>query len=229
MSGRTGRGRGGRGRGGRGRGRGTSYSGTGVTTTKHKGLCSALGIHVFDYGQKSSPDQMRTSWEKITEYVGTSYGQDISNELQNKAIVLIAEPTHSAVILQRNSAREAVLRAGQMNIQAARRVGETMLQAAVVAALDPRAPMELAILQNEIADGELELNEPIPIQLTDSEMTQNSNAWRTYRERAASLAKHRGQTYSLILGQCSQLLKDKMKQDTDWTAVSVSYDPLILY
>jgi hypothetical protein len=65
--------------------------------------------------------------------------------------------------------------------------------------------------------------------LADSEMTQNSNAWRTYRERAASLAKHRGQTYSLILGHCSQLLKDKMKEDTDWTAVSVSYDPLILY
>jgi hypothetical protein len=86
-----------------------------------------------------------------------------------------------------------------------------MLQAAVVAALDPRAPMELVILQNEIAKGELELNEPTPIQLTDSEMTQNSNAWRTYRERTAGLAKHQGQTYSLILGQCSQLLKHKMK------------------
>jgi hypothetical protein len=36
-------------------------------------------------------------------------------------------------------------------MQAARRVRETMLQAAVVAALDPRASMELAILQDEIA------------------------------------------------------------------------------
>jgi hypothetical protein len=73
------------------------------------------------------------------------------------------------------------------------------------------------------------LNEPVPIQLTDSEMTQNINAWRTYQERTSSLAKHQGQTYSLILGQCSQLLKDKMKQDIDWTTVSVSYGPLILY
>jgi hypothetical protein len=104
-----------------------------------------------------------------------------------------------------------------------------MLQAAVVAALDPRAPMELATLQNEIANGDLELNEPVPIQLTDSEKTQNINAWRTYQERTSSLAKHQGQTCSLILGQCSQLLKDKTKQDFDWTTVSVSYDPLILY
>jgi hypothetical protein len=89
--------------------------------------------------------------------------------------------------------------------------------------------MQLAILQNEIAQADLELSEPVPIQFTDSEKTQNSNDWRTYRERNASLAKHRGQTYSLILGQCSQLLKDKMKQDADWSTVSVSYDPLTLY
>ena len=67
------------------------------------------------------------------------------------------------------------------------------------------------------------------MQFTDLEKTQHSNEWRTFRERNANLAKHRGQTYSLILGQCSQLLKDKMKQDADWTVVSVSYDPLTLY
>jgi hypothetical protein len=103
------------------------------------------------------------------------------------------------------------------------------LQAVVVAAVDPNASMELVVLQNEIAFGDLEVNEPVPIQLTDSEHTQNSNAWQTYRERNASLAKHRGQTYSLILGQRSQLLKDKMKQDINWGTVSVSYDPLTLY
>jgi hypothetical protein len=103
------------------------------------------------------------------------------------------------------------------------------LQTAVVAAVDPGAPMELALLQKEIAYGDHELNEPVPIQLTDSEKTQHINAWITYRERNASLARHRGQIYSLILGQCSQLLKDKMKQDSQWTTVSVSYDPLTLY
>ena len=230
MTGRGNRnsGRGGRGRAGRGRGRGRGQNYAGTTSTK-KGLCDALGTHVFDYGQKSAADQMRTSWEKVTEYVGTTYGQDISNELQNKTTVIIPEPVHSAVTISRNQARETVIRAGQINIQAARRAGEVMLQAAVVTALDPRAPMELATLQNEIANGDLEMIEPVPLQLTDSEKTQNNNAWRTYRERSASLAKHRGQTYSLILGQCSQLLKDKMKQDIDWATVSVSYDPLTFF
>jgi hypothetical protein len=43
------------------------------------------------------------------------------------------------------------------------------------------------------------------------------------------LETHQGQAYSLILGQCTQLLQDKMKQDTSWTTVSTSYNPLELY
>ena len=33
----------------------------------------------------------------------------------------------------------------------------------------------------------------------------------------------------MILGKCTQLLKDKMKQDTEWNVVRTSYDPLTLY
>jgi hypothetical protein len=36
-------------------------------------------------------------------------------------------------------------------------------------------------------------------------------------------------TFSLILWQCSQLLQDKMKQDTDYIEVNTSYDPLLLH
>ncbi len=43
------------------------------------------------------------------------------------------------------------------------------------------------------------------------------------------LETHRGQAYSLILEQCTQLLHDKMKQDPSWTTVSTSYNPIELY
>jgi hypothetical protein len=33
----------------------------------------------------------------------------------------------------------------------------------------------------------------------------------------------------LIQGKCTQILQDKMKQDTGWAVVSTSYDPLTLY
>jgi hypothetical protein len=51
------------------------------------GLCAVLGNNVFDYGYRAAADQMRTSWEKLIQFVGTNYGQDIGNELQNKSIL----------------------------------------------------------------------------------------------------------------------------------------------
>ena len=65
--------------------------------------------------------------------------------------------------------------------------------------------------------------------MTDSEKTQSRNEWRIYRERNAQLTKHRGQGLSLIFGKCTQLLKDKMKQDTEWNVIITFYDPLTLY
>jgi hypothetical protein len=45
---------------------------------------------------------MRTSWEKLFQYVGTNYGQDIRNELQNKLTVTLIEPVHTAGVLMRH-------------------------------------------------------------------------------------------------------------------------------
>jgi hypothetical protein len=232
MSGRGGRnsGSGGRGnndRGGRGCGRGQHYTGT--SKALKSGLCTTLGKNVFNYGHKAAADQMRTSWEKLVQYVGTNYGQDISNELQNKVTVTLAEPIHSTAVMTRHAAREQMIRTGQANLQAAREAQQIILEAAVIAATNLEAPMKLAILNNAIAEGAFQQNEEVPIEMLDSEKTQYSNEWRSYRERNSQLLKHRGQAFSLILGQSTQLLQDKMKQDINWTAVSTSYDPLTLY
>jgi hypothetical protein len=91
------------------------------------------------------------------------------------------------------------------------------------------ALMKLDLLQNEITQGGLSANVEVPIVLNDSLKTQLSNELRTYRERNANLIKHRCQAFSLIQGQCTQILQDKMKRETDWAVVSTSYDPLTLY
>ena len=46
--------------------------------------------------------------------------------------------------------------------------------------------------------------------------------------RNLALQKQRGQAYSMIRGQCMQVLLDKMKHDIDWDATSKSNDPLLL-
>jgi hypothetical protein len=132
---------------------------------------------MFDYGQKSAAYQMRTSWEKLAQYVETNYGQDISNELQNKITVILVEPVHTDDVLLKHSLRETMIRNGQMNIQRARKSQETILEATVQAGLNMEAPMKLALLQNEIAQGEFSANVEVPIVLNDSQKTQFSNEW----------------------------------------------------
>jgi hypothetical protein len=176
------------GRGGRSRGQGQNY--TDSANAAIKGLRANLGTNVFDYGQKSVADQMRTSWEKLAQYVGTNYGQDISNKLQNKITVILIEPVYTDDVLLKNSLRESMIRNSQMNIQKARKYQETILEAAVQEGLDMEAPMKLALLQNKIAQGEFSANVEVPIVLNDSQKTQFGNEWRTYREHNANMIKH---------------------------------------
>ena len=104
----SGRGRGGHGgcggnggRGGRGRGRGHGCRSHGSTSTK--GMCSALGTNIFDYGARNAADRMRTTWDKIGKYVSTEHGNDIANKLKNKRELAIPEPTCSAEVQARQA------------------------------------------------------------------------------------------------------------------------------
>ena len=99
----------------------------------------------------------------------------------------------------------------------------------VTAGIDDAALMKLAILENEISQGDYKANVYIPIFITDSEKTHSINEWRNYRDRNAQLTKHRGQRFSLIIGQFTQFLQDKMNQDTEFNVVIASYEPLTLH
>ncbi len=67
---------------GQGRGRGTGY--TSKPKTSKVRLCKELENKVFDYGVPNAADLMQTTQEKIGQYVGIKYGEDIANKLVNK-------------------------------------------------------------------------------------------------------------------------------------------------
>ena len=73
------------------------------------------------------------------------------------------------------------------------------------------------------------MRQEVPYKLTLEEAMEYSNKMKAHSVRVATLEKHHGQVYLLILGQCTQLLQDKMKQEKAWAQVSVSYKPLDLY
>jgi hypothetical protein len=185
---------------------------------------------VFDYGagQKNKSaaarDQMRTTLERIVYYTSMTYGTDISNELRNRARVILPQPTHTPEVIARHEARVIRVRTAQERMRTARLRTIATLEAST----DITAKMKLAELLNEVEDAAYAATLDIPIELDDSAKIQNNNEWHTHRERNAKLVTHRGQVFSLILGQCMQVLLDKMKHDPDWAATNISSDPLQL-
>jgi hypothetical protein len=64
--------------------------------------------------------------------------------------------------MTRHATREQMIHTGQANLQAACLAQQTILEAAVPAAVDPEAPMKLAILNNAITEGDFEKNVELP-------------------------------------------------------------------
>ena len=175
---------------------------------------------------------MRVSWEKLVYHAGTLFGNDVSNELQNKKEVNIPDPEYSQEILDRHKAREALHAAQTQKLQAARRQQKATLEG-IVADEDkldtyPDAPVKLAELDNIIEKAELEATEPLPIKLTETEKMQMVNESKSIKERQTRYQRERGQAFALIRGQCTQVLLDQMKHDPDWDSVNQSYEPLLL-
>ena len=88
--------------------------------------------------------------------------------------------------------------------------------------------MKIAEIQNFMALQAAAHALPMEIKLYGDEETEHHVKWHTYRDSNARLDKHRGQVFSMIMGQCMQQLLDNMKQDTSWKTVSTSYDPLAI-
>jgi len=57
-------------------------------------------------------------------------------------------------------------------------------------AKEPGAPMQLALLLNDITLDKFKASEEVPIKLSDSDKTLYSNEWCTYRECNAKLVTH---------------------------------------
>jgi hypothetical protein len=103
-----GSGRGGsRGKRGSGREQINRTGGGAKATGDKKGMCAALGGHVFDHGDKAAADQFKTTWEKLTTHGSTLYGTDIGTELSTGIRFVIPKPQYSDAAIQAHVAAKA--------------------------------------------------------------------------------------------------------------------------
>ena len=103
--------------GGSGRkGQGGGYSSQGKPKSTKVGLCKELESHIFDYGGHDAAKTMRVTQEKIQQYVGLKFGEDIYNELKTRILVVLTPPKYSYAIELRHAEYKKLVRKKQTNL-----------------------------------------------------------------------------------------------------------------
>ena len=229
----AGRSGGGRGDGSTGRGKARSSSRNSATPTKRAGevgACAALGNHIFTIssGNKARDgDTLCTTKEAMITYIGTDYGEDTSKEFSTGVLTVLAIPPRDPAIANRHAIRVA---AHQSRLNA-KIINLTAQQAAIDQAIsanptDRTALKERVEIEDALSKASFDLSEDIEVVLTMDEKAERSNVYRTHREDKQRLITNRGKVYMLTIGQCTQALKDKLKEDATWDTISDSTIPL---
>jgi hypothetical protein len=154
---------------GQGRGRGTGY--TSKPKTLKVGLCKEVENNIFDYGVPNAADLMHTTQEKIGQYIGIKYGEDIANELTNKATVTIPSPVYSTAILLRHQEWERHVRRKQVNMRTALDAKLAQLQSLS----GIQDAVAIAKVENQVKDVVYHQGQEVPYNLTDSEKLEYGN------------------------------------------------------
>jgi hypothetical protein len=77
---------------------------------------------------------MRVTMEKIQEFVGLKFGEDVANELKNRAKVVLPPPEYSTAAKARHVVYERMIRTQQVTLLTAMRAQPKALEDAAAAA-----------------------------------------------------------------------------------------------
>jgi hypothetical protein len=194
------------------------------------GLTKELEGHIFDFGTATAADKMKTTQEKISEYVGIKYGDDVANELINRVRVVLAPPDYPDDAKIRHVADRKIIEQQRENtLKAKKSILGTLESQLLATPTDTKVMNDKAVVENEIIQLEHLMKKEIPIELTKQEEIDHNNKCKAHSNREEKLISDQKKVFTLIKGQCTQQLKDKMKSNNDWEVVNKSYDPIKLY
>ncbi len=226
----AGRGRSGRGGGsGRGDGSGRDRGGRGATRTNKSvktGLNKELEGNIFDLGERSSADLMRTTQIKIAQYIGGQYGGDIMGELDTKKEFVIQPPEYPQSAENRRPDYEAMIRAQQKEATEALLRKQTRLQKKILNTPITKAEVieeceeQLSEVEIKILRAKYDEAADIELPLTEEEKGEWRQNQKAYADRVNKHLLNQQKAFAIIIGQCTQRLQDKLHDDAQWEAIN---------
>ncbi len=146
---------------------------------------------MFNFGTTSAADQMQILQEKIAQYIGAKYGEDIANKLQNKTRIVLSAPGYPSTTMTQHALQIALVRSQQAGMSAARLSSRTSLEAEIALAPGNHSLiLELAKLNQDIAQSDFEAAQDVPIELNDQEQIDYSNECQNHSRRISMLETH---------------------------------------
>ena len=146
--------------------------------------------------------------EKMATYIGTKYGNKAAQELTSGKKIALLEPTYLQAILDRHAERVKAIR-DRINLKlTSLKTEKAAIAEKIKADSTNRALLkEMREIDDNIAKGEINLKDEVEMKLTKNEKTSHSNALRSHCKSSNSLKKSRGKIYSLLLRQCTQVIR----------------------
>jgi hypothetical protein len=138
-------------------------------------------------------------------------------------------PPLDAAIMTRHQARLSV-----HQLQPPAKIVNLMAQQDAIVIAIAANPLDWAVLRDkmevkdELLKAQFELTEELNIVLTMDKKAERSNVYRIFCEDEQRLVTNHGKVYTLTLGQRTQTLKDKLKEDGDWEDVAAHFYPIRL-
>jgi hypothetical protein len=144
------------------------------------GACKDLKGRIFTIasGNKGKDDDMlHTSMEKIATYIGTAYGNKAAQEWTSGKKIVFTKPAYSQVILDRHGARVKATRERiELRLKSLRAKKMAIKAKIISAPTNCGLLKELRKVDDQIAKGDIELNDEVEMKLTDDEKMACSNA-----------------------------------------------------
>ena len=179
------------------------------------GACKNLEGNVLTIrsGNKGKDgDISRSSKEKLALCIGTSYGDDACQEWLLEKQLVLQEPTYPNAVLARY-----MIHAQAVNARVTKMVTSLQKQLDVIEGKLLLTPTDLNLLKsqmevdNKLKIAKFDLTDVVEVKIAADESMVFNIAWLTYRKRTDCLVRSRGKVYSLVFGQCTTVLFDKMK------------------
>jgi len=202
--------------------------------TSKVGLVKELEGNVFDLGERSSANLMRTTQIKIAHYVGHHYGGDTMKELQTRTEFVVPPAEYPALAVARKPAYKVMHKEELSdNIQMLEKKMIRLEGEIEAIVADPKAEKKLEEekleVKHAIAKAKYELTLDVVVPLNEIEKADWKKAKDFHNQQVTKHHTSQQKAFAVIIGQCTTRLQDKMIEDADWDTINKEQKPLKLY